>query len=222
MSLARGRRLAATLISALTMVALPSPAQAATAVGLWHMDEGAGTTMIDASGNGNNGTLTNVAFTSPGFDGGGGAYVFNGSSSKVVVPNSASLNPGTLDVTLTAHVRFTVLPPNEDYDLIRKKGQGQMYRMEIWETGRAYCSFKGSTGSKSVRTGPNLADGNWHTIVCRKTPNQVSLTVDGTTWSKAVAVGSISNTKPLLIGHKAESPFDLYNGTLDEVTIQFG
>lgn len=220
MSLVRARRLAATLISAVTLVAVPSPAQAATTVGLWHMDEGSGTTMIDSSGNGNNGTLKNVTFTSPGFDGTGGAYVFNGSTSTVVVPNSASLNPGTQDITITAHVRFTVLPPQLDYDVVRKKGQQRMYRLEIWETGQAFCGFKGSTASKSLKKGPNLADGLWHTITCKKTANQISLTVDGVTWSFTRTIGSISNTANLLLGHKIGG--DFYDGTLDEVSIQFG
>ena len=88
-----------------------TPAGAATTAALWHMDETSGTTAIDSSGNSNNGSLTGITFTSPGFDGTGGAYSFNGTSSKVLVPDSASLNPGSADVSITVHVKFTVKPP---------------------------------------------------------------------------------------------------------------
>jgi hypothetical protein len=196
------------------------PAKAATTVGLWHMDELSGQA-IDSSGMGNNGTLENVTRVAPGFDGTGRAYSFNGTSSRVVIPNSSSLNPGALDVSMTAHVKFSVIPPQSvgDYDLIRK-GTG-IYKMEIVNTGQAFCRFVGSTTKLSVKKGPNLADGQWHTIVCRKTTSGVTLTVDGTSYSKSGSVGSISSSAPLYFGAKPNGG-DRYNGILDEVTIVFG
>lgn len=209
------------MVAALMLLVVGAlPAEAATTAGLWHMDESSGQA-IDSSGEGNNGTLENVTRVTPGFDEAGGAYGFNGTSSRVVIPNSSSLNPGTLDVTMTAHVKFSVIPPPSvgDYDLIRK-GTG-IYKMEISGTGQAFCRFKGSTSGFAVRKGPNLADGQWHTIVCRKTSSDVTLTVDGTSYSRSGSVGSISSSDPLYFGAKPNGG-DRYNGTLDEVTIVFG
>ena len=87
-----------------------TPADATpTVVALWHMDETSGNTAVDATGNGHNGVNTNIAFVSPGFDGNGGAYSFNGTS-RVVVPDSPALNPGTANITLTAHVKTSTMP----------------------------------------------------------------------------------------------------------------
>jgi hypothetical protein len=209
------------MVAALTFLVMGAlPAKAATTAGLWHMDESSGQA-IDSSGMGNNGTLENVTRVAPGFDGTGRAYSFNGASSRVVIPNSSSLNPGALNVTVTAHVKFTVIPPASvgDYDLVRK-GSG-IYKMEIMSTGQAFCRFAGSTSTRSIKNGPNLADGRWHTIVCQKMSSNITLTVDGSSFTKTGSVGSISSGAKLFFGAKPNGE-DRYNGILDEVTIVFG
>jgi hypothetical protein len=200
-----------------------TPAQAQSAAGTWHMDETSGTTAFDSSGNGNNGALTAVSFVSPGFDGTGGAYSFNGTSSKVLIPNSASLNPGTSNVSVTVHVEFTVIPPGSgDYDLLRK-GKSIYYKIEIATSGQARCQFHGSTDGRGLVFGPNLADGRWHTITCMKTSTGITGVVDGTyTKSKTVTIGSITNTVALSLGGKAEGNEDQYRGVMDEVNIAVG
>ena len=52
-------------------------------------DEGSGTTVADASGNGNTGTSRNATWTTAGKF--GGALSFNGTTARVNIPNSASL-----------------------------------------------------------------------------------------------------------------------------------
>ena len=60
------------------------------------MDEQSGTTGFDSSGNGLNGTLTNVTLGLPGSSGAAGDYAFgfNGHSSKMIVPTSVDLVAG--------------------------------------------------------------------------------------------------------------------------------
>jgi hypothetical protein len=203
-----------------TMTAAPARA-APTVVALWHMDETSGSSAVDASGLGNNGTNTSVAYVGPGFDGTGGAYAFS-STSMVVTAGTPSLNPGTADITLTAHVETSVLPGSVgDYDIIRKKQGGQIYKMEILGTGRAYCQFKGTVANGVVRGGPNIVDGRWHAIVCAKTASGISLRVDGqAVASKAIVVGSISNSIGVYLGRKPDGT-DAYTGLMDEVSIAF-
>ena len=62
-------------------------------VAAYGFDEGSGTTVTDASGNGNNGTVANGTWSTAGKF--GGALSFNGTSSVVTVPNSASLQLST-------------------------------------------------------------------------------------------------------------------------------
>jgi hypothetical protein len=219
----RHRSLTLALIASSMIVVLTTPVYASPSlVALWHMDETSGTTAFDSSGNENNGVDSNITFVAPGFDGTGGAYSFNGTS-QVVTPNSPSLNPGTADITLAAHVNTSVLPGAVgDYDIIRKKKSAQIYKMEIIKTGQGYCQFKGTVANGVVKGGPNVVDGRWHAIVCAKTATQISLTVDGVTVAKkVVTVGSISNTIGVYLGRKPDGT-DAYTGLMDEVSITIG
>ena len=221
--------MAATAVSAgLLALALPAAA-AGTLVAQWHMDETSGTTMVDSSGAGNNGVLTDVALGQPGFS--GGAYGFNGVDSSVTVPDSPSLDPGADDITFTVHVTFSAIPAT-DYDVLRKglsTSSGGDYKVEILKKKSgteawASCFFGGSAAGKGVTFRQNLADSQWHTITCAKTSDAISVTVDGRTTTKSVTIGSISNSSPLWLGakFKGTTPKDRYQGLMDEVSIQIG
>ena len=218
----RCSRILAACMAATTLliVTAATPAAAATTVALWHMDESSGQ-MVDSSGSGNGGSLQNVTRVSAGFS--GSAYSFNGSNSRVVVPNSSSLNPGSQNITITAHVRFASRPSASvgDYDLVRKQKPNAIYKMEILASGKAFCKFKGTGGNVAITAGPVLADDQWHTIVCRKTASQVTLTVDGSNFNKNGSAGSISSTIAVTLGAKPNSG-DWYKGLMDEVSIVVG
>jgi concanavalin A-like lectin/glucanase superfamily protein len=216
-------RTVTSLLLASVIGGFPLPASASTVAALWHMDESSGSTMVDASGNGNDGTIQHVTFVTPGADGIGGAYRFDGTDSRVVVSDSSDLDPGAEDISISMAIRFSAVPPRSvgDYDLLRKGG-AIIYKMEIVSTGRAHCRFSGSAGGKGITFGPSLADGAWHMITCTKTADSIELTVDGTTASRAVTIGSISNAQPLAVGGKARGQGDWYPGDLDEVEVRIG
>jgi concanavalin A-like lectin/glucanase superfamily protein len=216
------RRAAVAGVSVLAGLALPQVAAAAT-VSLWHMDETSGTTMHDSVG-ANHGALTNIALGQPGYA--GTAYGFNGASSIVKVSTSPTLNPGSNNFSYSLHAAFSAVPSVAvgDYDLIRKglsSTLGGEWKMEILRSGQASCHLKGSSGSGTVTKGPNLANGAWHTITCIKQPAAISLVVDGTTYSKTVTIGSISNSAKLTIGAKV-SGADWHNGLIDEASFSIG
>jgi hypothetical protein len=216
-------RLAVAAVSAVAPIVLfAGTAEAATQSAVYHMTDPS--KLVDSTGQ-NNGTTT--AITSVGTNWGQG-YHFNGSSSKAVAPNSASLNPGTANLTLTAKVRFTQTPTATgvgDYDLMRKGQAGTIggeYKMEILGGGNAYCHFQGASGAiGKVADSRNLADNAWHKITCVKTAAQVKLTVDGVTRSASANLGSISNNKELVIGSQSGGG-DWYKGDMDEVVIAVG
>jgi hypothetical protein len=94
---AAGKRSSPTQLSA-------STAACPIAVGLvaaYGFNEGSGTAVADLSGNGNNGTVSGATWSSAGKY--GGALSFNGTSSLVTVPGSASLDL-TTGMTLEAWV----------------------------------------------------------------------------------------------------------------------
>lgn len=216
--LGRGPAMAATFVA---LLALPPAASAAT-VSLWHMDETSGSTMVDAVG-ANNGTLRNVSLGQPGFQ--NLAYGFNGASSIITVPSSASLNPGSSAFVVTAQVNTTTIPPGDSADVVRKgvdSNSSRYWKMEIRPTttrtkARVRCYFQGSSGIASVSATPNVATGTWHTLQCVKRAASVSAVIDGTTKTKSTRVGSISNNAALTVGAKSRFE-DFYAGLMDEVS----
>lgn len=199
----------------------PPPPPPSGLVAQWNMDEPAGsTTMLDSSGNGNNGTPKNgVQAGVPGET--GTAYLFSGQS-YVDVPSSALLNPGTASVDISFWLNTTHLPTSGDYDLVRKGVYpDQEYKTELLQSGQLACAFTGSTGTVTAIGGPSLADGAWHHVECVKTDTQVQLSIDGAVVATTSgSAGSISTSGDATLG--AHPGYDYYQGTLDDVTLTFG
>src|SRR4029077_4627143 len=58
-------------------------------VAAYNFNEGSGTTLIDRSGNGNNGTIANASWVAGKY---GGGHTSNGTTSLVTIASSSSLN----------------------------------------------------------------------------------------------------------------------------------
>jgi hypothetical protein len=193
-------------------------------VSAWHMDETSGTTMVDSVG-GNNGMLSDVTLGEPGIA--GTAYGFNGQDSIVTVPDSPSLDPGNADFSFTISAQMTVVPAT-DYDLFRKglnTTDGGDYKLEAVSAqngtiAQAHCVFEGSENTGQITAGPNLADGQWHTLTCWKNATAIGVIVDGQSFWHSVTVGSIGSSAPLTIGAKLKGTLakDQFDGTLDEAS----
>jgi len=208
------RGIAGLGVAALGAMAMPvGAAQAAGFGASWQMNEKTGAA-VDSSGNQNNGTLHGGIVRT------GSGYHFDGSSGYVSVPNSASLNPGSGNITLTAKFTLDSAPASgKDYDLVRKGlagTKGGDYKMEVLSSGKALCLFRGTNGV-SVTGGSNLGTGT-HTVKCVKTSSAVKLIVDGSTKaSKSAAAGPISNTSSVFLGAKPGD--DWTKGLVDFITI---
>lgn len=214
-------RIVATLAAAVAAAALPATAEAAT-VAHWPL-----ATNADDTTGGHDGTTQNVGFS-------GGWAVLNGSSSRITVPYSAALSPGAADVTATVTVSTTATPGtgNLDFDLMRASPTGKMYKIELFPHGKvkaqAQCIFIGTSTRISLHAGPTLNDGNPHVIVCHKTSNQVTLTVDNVLVGSAnVTIGSITLKKNAVfaLGYKpvpGGTDADFYNGLLRDAEVDIG
>lgn len=202
-------------------------AGATVVVAQWNMDEPPGsTTMIDSSGNNNNGTLYNVQAT-------GAGYIFDGATSKVVVPNSASLTPGTNDFSYTATIQSSNIPASgTDYDVLRKGtsvSTGGEYKLEVVYNrgiGKPKCVVIDSLGNTTSQRGNmNVTDGQPHTITCIKTATTLTLEVDSVDYpTPANFTGPITSKKPLTLGVKASTSgpgvaSDWYNGTIINASV---
>jgi len=217
------KKLAITpLLAGIAIAVAPGVANAAV-IATWPL----ATDANDTSGNGHNGAVQNVVFD-------GSDAAFNGSNTRITVPYSTALSPGAADVTTSLEINTTHQPGtgNFDFDLIRAEPTGKMYKVELFPHGaikaQAQCIFHGSQANTNVHAGPSLNDGKWHTIVCHKTANQVTLTVDGVQVGTAnVTVGSITfkANAVFALGYKpvpGGTDGDFYNGLMRNVSVAIG
>jgi hypothetical protein len=228
----RTAAVAGALAMAVPALGTPSAFAGSTAAASWLMGETSGTTMHDSSGNGNNGTTHNVKMT------GASGYRFDPTArSKVVVPNSSTLNPGASTFSYSVKMQSSHVPASgTDYDLMRKgigTTTGGEYKIEIVYAngqGRAFCIVKDSRGvAASVKGTTNVTDGKVHTLTCVKTASGLTLKVDALrprTKTVTGGLGPISNTTALVIGAKSPTVTgtagDWYNGALLSARISVG
>lgn len=223
----RSTVVAGAVIAAVGLMA-PHASAASTFRAHWLLDETSSSTAADSSGNGNNGTNYNVV-------GNGSGYTFNGTNARVIVPNSASLNPGAANFSFGVTLTMTTGPASSKvtYDVLRKglsTTSGGDYKLEIVNVNgkaEAHCVIRSyrSNGTKVLASvvsgGASLADGQQHTVTCLKSSTGITVKVDARTpktKTYAGGLGSTSNTSKLGLGAKAESTastgFDWYKGVL--------
>jgi hypothetical protein len=221
----RGFLLLASMALALLLVSGVAWAELAKAAD-WQMNETPENfgQMLDSSGNNNNGTPTAVTPT-------GSTYDFNGSTSRVAVPDADSLDPQANDITLTAYVAVANEPMDDDsYDVVRKgfvTTEGGDYKMEIKRikadptVGKLHCFFRGDLATVNKVANRDIVDGNWHKLECAKTGGKVEAKVDGRAYAKTGSAGSIANAINVMVGAKTVDPRpdDMFYGSMDYVSI---
>jgi|1186.fasta_scaffold14705_2 Laminin G domain len=213
------------LLALAGVAAWPAVAEAAPATITWPLADDAN----DLSGN-HNGMADNVNFN-------GSFATFGGVNSRITVQYSAALSPGAAPVTASVEINTTAVPGTgtNDFDLMRASPTGKMYKVELFPRKRiaqAQCVFIGTATRISVHAGPGLNDGNWHTIKCTKTDNQVTLTVitDGTVVASSttnITIGSINLKKNSIfaLGYKpviGQPDEDRYKGFMQNASVSIG
>jgi len=220
--------MAAGAAIALTSLALTPPATAATltTLALWNMNETGGTTLVDSSGHGINGTIGSEVVKN------GSVHTFNflqpntppAHPGHIDTVTSSKLNPGTRDFSITIRLKWT----NSFGNIIQKGQSGTTGGYFKWQApgGKVQCLFRGSSGNAGVGSPTTLNNGQWHVINCTRTATQVTMTVDGVLVATLKhATGSISNTKVLSIAGKSTCDqitvtCDYWVGQIDYVQIQ--
>jgi hypothetical protein len=197
---------------------------------LWHLDEVTGTTMVDSGQTPHPGLLHNIGLGVPGDPAfSGTSYGFNGTSSFVSIPNSADLNAGSKDVRIALSLNTTTVPAQPDYDLFRMgEYPGTEYKLELQPNGEFSCEFRtlqadGTTvKGYTIQPAVDLHDGKWHRLTCTKIGGTMTVTIDGTAYTKSIT-GSISNSYDMIIGaYSNKGGGDFYQGRLDEISFHIG
>jgi PKD repeat protein len=196
-----------------------SPAVTLTVGGLvaaYGFDEGSGTTTADASGNGNNGTVSNATWTTAGHYSDG--LVFGGTNALVTVNDSASLDL-TSGITLEAWVyptavdgwRSVIFKPNGSSGLcyVLQGSSGQYGSVP---------SFGLSIAPANVLASTSLATNTWSHLAATYDGATMRLYVNGTEVANQAQTGAVAaSSDPLTIG--GNSSGNNFAGTIDEVRI---
>jgi hypothetical protein len=154
---------------------------------------GTGTTINDLSGNGLNGTMSNITFTNP-------YFTYNGSSSQISVVDNALLEPGSGDWTIEFWVNHSVIA-GASRVLIGKTDGGNAadwgYGIRTASNGNTYIEVgNGTTSITSPATA--LTINNWYQVVgvwTNVASNSIALYLNGNSvGSNSHSFTSIKNT----------------------------
>jgi len=203
-----------TLVSILVF---PVALQAQTGlVAAWNFNEGTGTTVADASGNNNTGTISGATWSTLGRY--GNALSFNGTNNLVVVNSSASLNVTTA-MTLSAWVFPTAT--QSGWRTIMQR-EVDAYFLNASNDAGPLRPAGGGTFNGTVRFvgGPTaLAVNTWTHVALTYDGAAIRLFVNGTQVATAARTGTLqTNASPLRIGGNV--PYgEYFQGRLDEVRI---
>lgn len=199
-----------SLIPSALVGASPGPGLA----GLWHLDEGSGTTAYDSSSNGNDGTLEG------GF---GNALSFDGVDDYVEVAHDASLEPSEITIEAWIYPLSWDHTPTAVALATKRTAYGNGYFL-FWYASTSTINFDwgGSTGANRWNTGYNPPLNTWtHLAVTRSSAGR-ALYVNGALYSSTTHVGAPANvptTSALRVGYDSFEARYPFKGSIDEVRL---
>jgi glucose/arabinose dehydrogenase/PKD repeat protein len=184
-------------------------------VAAYNFEEGTGTTTADASGNGNTGSLLGASWTSSGKYGKG--LAFNGTSARVDVASSASLQL-TSAMTLEAWVNPTTV--SSAWRDVIMKGNDNYYLMATSSSGGRPLAGTIVGGSYAEAIGPSgLPTGTFSHLAATYDGSTLRLYINGSQVASTARSGLIvTSTSPLQLG--GDSVYgQFFAGVLDEIRI---
>ncbi|PKN02010.1 MAG: hypothetical protein CVU77_03515 [Elusimicrobia bacterium HGW-Elusimicrobia-1] len=185
-------------------------------VGYWPFGEGSGTTAKDASGNNNNGTLTN----SPTWVNGkyGTSLNFNGTNNYVNVPDANSLDI-TNAITVEAWINPAVSGNSAYRTFLAKRNVGVNYELFLNNDAGANQGRLGWYSGAVVISNNIPAIGVWtHTVATVSGGTNLIMYVNGVPVHTATIAAISANADPLTIG-SIVGPSECFSGIMDEVRI---
>jgi hypothetical protein len=161
---------------------------------------GTGTTITDLSGNGRNGTMSNITYTSP-------YFAYNGSSSQISVSDNALLEPGSGDWSIEFWVNHSVITGTSRVLISKTEGGNAAdwgYGLRTSNIGNTFMEIgNGTTSTTSPFS--TLSINTWYQIVgvwTNVATNTLVLYVNGVSiGTRFHSFVSVKNTtSPLYIG----------------------
>lgn len=197
-------------------------------VGYWGFEEGAGTTIVDSSGTGNNGTLINGDSARVAGKVGDALY-FSGTvgpnSTRVVIPDNSTLDLST-SLTFAAWIKVDSAPTDEP--IFAKEGPNPG-DLAYWfgAMSRGFGMLADSDGSQPWTTEGTYREVDsvpvhaWTFLVTTWDGNTISYYKNGDFLSSLTfSSGPINNSpQDFVIGVNAGYNFTAFNGLIDEVRV---
>lgn len=192
----------------------------------WSLDDGAGATAADGSGNGLDGAVVGASWTSGAI---GGAIDLTGGSHERVRVVDPSLDLDTDgEISISFWMNSTTIPSSSEFhSLVRRRntsGSPEGYAFFLTgPTPRLNFDLEYGFSSAGVDTSAaGLLDGEWHHIVGVIDNSGLELWVDGTLrGTDTKSAHTSSSSEPFVLGthdDASNSQFD-YDGLLDEVRV---
>jgi hypothetical protein len=195
-----------------------TPQATAGLVAAYAFGEGAGTVVSDASGNGQNGTITGSTWTSSGKNGSG--LSFNGTSNWVTIPDSNLLDVST-GLTMEAWV-YQISTANRWKSIIMKEAPGYyVYALYISPSNHPsiYIVIGGQERGFEV-TSTTIPLNTWNHLAGTFDGTMLRLYLNGTQiGSQAVTATIPASSGVLRIGGNSIWGAEYFNGTIDDVRI---
>jgi hypothetical protein len=215
------RSLTALEIGALMQSAPPSPPT--NLIGYWPLDDGAGTTAVDASGGGQPGTLLNGPTWTPGRH--SQALVFDGVNDYVNIAPTASQNAFPLTVAAWIKTSSTTGIGG----IVNKYVAGSFNGYNVFLNGGSICAWflRSSTnyiydGGGCTHSSSGYNDNQWHHVVYVVDASGAKLYVDGAQKSSLAwtgAAGPTTTSQALQIGRYPGAGTSHFGGTIDDVRV---
>ena len=187
------------------------PSNEANTVGLWHFQDGIGSTFIDTSGNGNNGVIYNGGWDLGGKF--GTAAIFNGSSTYAEIPasNLFDLSNFTIEGWFKLYNNGTQL-------LLRRRmatDGDEAYRMEI----RDWKLVGNIRGAINVTSQTQLVQGRWYHLAFTYDGQTARVYINGQLEaSQTFTDGTPPSMGPVILGRNSANS-DYMNGQLQGLRI---
>ena len=207
----------AALVVALSAPVERAGAQSTGLVAAYSFEEGTGSAVGDASGNGRTGTISGATWTPAGRF--GGALSFDGVNDLVSVTDAAALDLST-GMTLAAWVNPSALSDWRTV-VLKEAAPGLAYALYAHDTARPGAWIRTNTSGVDIGTAaPSALPLNtWTHLAATYDGSSVRIYVNGAlVASRAVTGGIVASTLPLRIGGNAVWG-EYYSGLIDEVRI---
>ena len=188
-------------------------------IGWWKLDETSGLTAADSSGQGNDGTLTNMVGDEWTTGQVGGALAFDGGDDVIECGNPSSLQLTGTEVSITCWFYADSLTFNDWPSLFGKSSNGE------WDDGWGAFFYDGAAGFYVNRWQDNIAykdftaTGSWHHFAGTYDGSTVKIYIDGVKGTDDNYSGAIVDAGDFTIGEIGNWASGRWHGKIDDVRV---